>query len=656
MTPGWWLAAAAAAALVAPYAAGVARRPATLPPWSPWRTTAWVTGALLVAASVSPPLADLAVTDHRAHMVQHLLLGMYAPLGLVLGAPARLLLGSVRPRRGRRLSHLLRSAPVHVLSHPVTAGLLDVGALYVLYLTPLEAAVRGDPALRWLVLGHFLAAGCLFTWSIAGTDPGPRRPSVRARAVVLVAAAGAHAALAKLLHARAVRGGHGPSDHTGTHDPAHAAEAAVWMYYGGDGAEVLLAVALLATWYRRRRHEHRAVAGDATHALTSSLLAPRRLPGAKIAATCKHPRVTRSFGVEEELLLVGPDGGPIARAQAVLEGAHPEHGPLEPEFMEEQIETATEPMTSLDDLTQAILDGRAGAEAAAQQHDAHIAAVGTSPVPIDGTTMSKVRYLRARTEFGLTAREQLTNGCHVHVSVADDTEGVAVIDRIGPWLAPLLALSANSPFWQGDDSGFASFRSQVWARWPTAGPSRHFGTPEAYHAAVEALVATGTVLDHAMVYFDARLSAKYPTVEIRVADVCLDPRTAALLAALSRALVETAAREAADGRPAPDAPTELLRTAHWRAGRSGITGDLLHPRTFRPAPAHDVVGVLVEHVRDALVDAGDLDTVTDTLGALWSRGNGAARQRAWYAESQGDLHRVALAAAEATLAGAARTG
>jgi carboxylate-amine ligase len=360
--------------------------------------------------------------------------------------------------------------------------------------------------------------------------------------------------------------------------------------------------------------------------------------------------VTRTFGVEEELLLVGEDGSPIARAQAVLDGDNPEHAPLEPEFMEEQIETATAPMTSLADLTQAILDDRAGAQAAAQQHGAHVVAVATSPVPIDGTTVSTLRYLRARSEFGLTAREQLTNGCHVHVSVDDDAEGVAVLDRIGPWLAPLLALSANSPFWHGHDTGYASFRSQVWTRWPTAGPARQFGTPEAYHAAVDALVATGTILDRAMVYFDARLSWRYPTVEVRVADVCLDARAAALQAALARAIVETAARDAADGTPLPEAPTELLRTAYWRAGRSGITGDLLDPRTFRPAPAHDVVGALVEHARDALVDAGDLDAVTEALGVLWSSGNGAERQREWFAETKGDLGRVALMAAEATLA------
>ena len=149
----------------------------------------------------------------------------------------------------------------------------------------------------------------------------------------------------------------------------------------------------------------------------------------------------------------------------------------------------------------------------------------------------------------------------MHVGVASDAEGVAVLDRIGPWLAPLLALSANSPYWMGDDSGYASFRSQVWSRWPTAGPTRLFGTPEAYHAAVQGLVATGTILDQGMVYFDARLSARYPTVEIRVADVCLSADTATLLAALARGLVETAARAA-----------ELARTR--RPGRDPAHRDL----------------------------------------------------------------------------------
>lgn len=355
----------------------------------------------------------------------------------------------------------------------------------------------------------------------------------------------------------------------------------------------------------------------------------------------------RTVGVEEELLLVGPDGVPVPRADAVLKSAEPADGPLEHEVMQEQIETATAPHATLEEIAAAIRADRAGAQAAADRHGARVAALATSPLPVDGTTVDKVRYLSARAEFGLTAREQLTSGCHVHVSVADDAEGVAVLDRIGPWLAPLLALSANSPYWMGDDSGYTSFRSQVWSRWHTAGPTRRFGTPEAYHAAVDGLVATGTILDKGMVYFDARLSARYPTVEIRVADVCLSADTATLLAALARGLVETAAR-AADS-PAPEAPVEILRTALWRASRSGLAGDLVDPRTWRPAPAHDVVGALVDHVREALQDMGDLDTVTELLGTLWSRGNGAARQRAWAAEANGDLGAVARRAADATL-------
>jgi carboxylate-amine ligase len=355
----------------------------------------------------------------------------------------------------------------------------------------------------------------------------------------------------------------------------------------------------------------------------------------------------RTVGVEEELLLVGPDGAPVACARDVLESAEPADGPLQHEVMEEQIETATAPRTKLEEIAAAIRAGRAGAEAAANRHGARVAALATSPLPVDGKTVAKLRYLSARARFGLTAREQLTSGCHVHVAVADDAEGVAVLDRIGPWLAPLLALSANSPYWRGVDSGYQSFRSQVWARWPTSGPTRHFGTPEAYHAAVDGLVATGTILDLGMIYFDARLSARYPTVEVRVADVCLSANTTTLLAALVRGLVETAAR--AVDSPPPEAPVEILRTALWRAGRSGLTGDLVDPRTWRPAPAHDVVGALVAHVREALVDAGDLDSVTELLGELWAAGDGASHQRAWAAEAGGDLGAVALRAADATL-------
>jgi carboxylate-amine ligase len=235
--------------------------------------------------------------------------------------------------------------------------------------------------------------------------------------------------------------------------------------------------------------------------------------------------------------------------------------------------------------------------------------------------------------FGLTAHEQLTCGCHVHVGISDADEGVAVLDRAGSWLATLLALSANSPFWQGRDSEYESFRYQVWGRWPSSGPAGPFGTSRAYRETIEQMVGSGTLIDPGMVYFDARLSERYPTVEIRIADVCLRAEDAVLVAALARALVETEARSWREGKPASPARTELLRLAAWRASRSGLDDTLLHPVTGKPGPATTVVGMLLDHCRDALSDTGDADTVAALLTDLLARGNGASFQRSVYQRS-----------------------
>ena len=213
-----------------------------------------------------------------------------------------------------------------------------------------------------------------------------------------------------------------------------------------------------------------------------------------------------------------------------------------------------------------------------------MAALGTSPLAVEPTLSSKDRYRRMGRRFGLTVAEELTCGCHVHVGIDSDEEGVGALDRIRPWLAPLLALTANSPFWQGADSGYASYRSQVWQRWPSAGPYAPFGSPDTYHDTVAAMIDSDTVLDLGMVYFDARLSAQHPTLEVRVADVCLDVDDAVLLAALVRALVETAVRAWRAGRRADPVRLELLRLAAWRAGRSGVDGMLLDPCTLAPGP------------------------------------------------------------------------
>ena len=218
-------------------------------PWNPVRTTFWIVGISLLLLATWPPLARWAHHSLRGHMVQHLLIGMLAPLGLVLAAPLTLLWRNLPAPTSRRINRGLNSPGLRTLSHPITAGLLNIGGMYVLYLTPLFAYMHSHAAVHHLVHWHFLAAGCLFTWSIAGPDPAPHRPRFALRLGVLFASVATHGYLSKLMYAhRWPRGTH--------HSLAEIQEAAQWMYYGGDLAEALLAVALFAGWYQTRRRRY----------------------------------------------------------------------------------------------------------------------------------------------------------------------------------------------------------------------------------------------------------------------------------------------------------------------------------------------------------------------------------------------------------------
>ncbi|MFF8731082.1 glutamate--cysteine ligase [Streptomyces sp. NPDC015171] len=340
----------------------------------------------------------------------------------------------------------------------------------------------------------------------------------------------------------------------------------------------------------------------------------------------------RTVGVEEELLLVDPDfGDPKALAAAVLAHAaldDPGQHVFEPELFGQMLEFATHPQSDMADLGEEIVRCRKEAARHAGQIGCGVAALATSPLPVSPSLSVNERYQWLAGRFGIPTWDQLVCGCHVHVSVESDEEGIAVLDRLRPWLAVLRAISANSPFWQGGNTGYASYRSRVWNRWPSAGPTEPFGTAERYHRRVADMVATGVILDERMAYFDARLSARYPTVEIRVADVCLCAESAVLIATLVRALVETAAREWRAGRPASGADVSMLRLADWQAARFGLEKDLLDPVTLRPRPAPHVLRSVLEYTGDALTDSGDAVRASQAVEELLRTGNGARKQLA----------------------------
>jgi carboxylate-amine ligase len=346
----------------------------------------------------------------------------------------------------------------------------------------------------------------------------------------------------------------------------------------------------------------------------------------------------RTFGVEEELLIVDPaDGSPLALAADVLDvaanvgGSSEERGTealtLKSEFKQEQVEVNSRPCGTAAELRAEIRHGRAAADAAARAVGARVAALATPPVFHATPTSGNQRYATMGNEFGLIAREQLTCGFHVHVSIDSPDEGVAVLDRMRHWLPVLLALSANSPYWMGADTGFASYRTQIWNRWPTAGPMDVFGSADGYRAVLASLLGTGVPLDEGMIYFDARLSRGHPTVEVRIADVCLYAEDALTIAVIARALVETSADEWRKGVPASNTATQVLRMANWKASRFGVNNNVLHPLEQLPYPAAEVASALLRHVMPALTETGDLALARGGVANILRRGTGERLQR-----------------------------
>jgi carboxylate-amine ligase len=359
--------------------------------------------------------------------------------------------------------------------------------------------------------------------------------------------------------------------------------------------------------------------------------------------------VVRSMGVEEELLLLDP----VTLRTTAVAGRALRHAPsgavtddaapaIEAELFQQQIELATEPCTTLDDLRAALVRARRAVVVAADAAGALAVAVPTPVLEDGGEELTrKPRYQRIRDEFGEVARQALVCGMHVHVEVPDQDEAVAVLDGIRPWLPVFLALSCNSPFFRGDDTGYASWRSQVWSRWPVAGPREPFGSAEGYRETTRLLQQWGAALDDGMLYLDVRPAADWPTVELRVADVCTEVDDAVLISGLARGLVTALVEDHRTTGIGDDAGwrADLLRAAHWRAARYGMASTLVHPTRRELAPARQVAYALVERAADGLEDAGDRGQLVDLLERLLSRGTGAARQRA-VREAHGDLSAV----------------
>ncbi|MFD3720603.1 glutamate--cysteine ligase [Streptomyces sp. NPDC058674] len=351
-----------------------------------------------------------------------------------------------------------------------------------------------------------------------------------------------------------------------------------------------------------------------------------------------RPPVPLTLGVEEEFLLVDARTFRVVpAAPLVLATAGGLPGELHPEGTRYQVELSTPVAHSAAALRKELVALRRTLGRAARAHGCRLLAAPSPVLAVEGPlrlTDDEPRQREQHRRFGALTDTLVSCGRHIHIGTLDVDTAVAVSNRVRPWLPTLIALSANSPFWGGRDTGHASWRAMAWAGWPSAGLPPHFTSTAHFRRSVQTLLGSGAALDLKMVYWDLRPSGHWPTLEIRAPDMSPDIDTAVLQAELARALVATSLREIGERRPDPPLRDDVLRLARWRAAHDGLEGFGLDPYSGTELPAADLAEALLDLVAPELAAAGDLDHAAKTMAGLLRDGSGAHRQRAAFARRQ----------------------
>ena len=301
-------------------------------------------------------------------------------------------------------------------------------------------------------------------------------------------------------------------------------------------------------------------------------------------------------------------------------------GAIKAEVTDSQIELTTHPCVGRRELLRALESLRAEAAALALERGYLVLPTGTPLLgSVEEQTISRSeRYDVIRARFGRLVREQQFSGLHVHVGMHDLDARAAASNALRPWLPVLVALSANSPIWMGEDTGFASWRVVNRVRWPISGPPPVWSSYADYQVHLDELVDLGAAMDPGSIYWDVRLSHRYPTVEARVADTPLTAAEAVLVACLVRAV----AASALAGRSVPPIESHVLRSSVFAAARGGLNADIADPfHPHRTAAAPDAVRSLLDFVADELAAYGDREFVVEQVRLVLTRGCGATRQR-----------------------------
>jgi len=343
-----------------------------------------------------------------------------------------------------------------------------------------------------------------------------------------------------------------------------------------------------------------------------------------------------TIGVEEEFLVVDTETGALSpRGPELIErsAALGEHVCAELNLC--QIEVDTPVCTDLAEVGAELRSMRRLLRESGAEIGVAPAAVATHPFSSwtqVGVDLEEERYEKMTNRFRRLAHEHVICGCHVHIGVDDPVERFTILQAARAWVPTMLAMSVNSPYWQGEDTGYASYRTVVWSRWPTAGMPPEVTSPEELEQLIADLKAIDAIEDETHLYWWIRPSLRHPTIEFRVCDTFLFVDDAVAMAGLIRGLCWTALHEPSSLGPVPH--EQVLRSAMWQAARHGLRRELVDPWQLATRPAGDVVRDLVEAARPGLEHFGDLAVVEGLVSQLLTRETGASAQRLVRAEEE----------------------
>ncbi len=314
---------------------------------------------------------------------------------------------------------------------------------------------------------------------------------------------------------------------------------------------------------------------------------------------------------------------------------------VKPELFQSVLEIATRPCAGVPEAAAELADLRRVVGEVVEQEGMRLGAAGTHPFARcdEQRIVQRERYIELARELTFIADRELIFGTHVHVGMSSPEEAIYVADGIRRYLPLLLALSANSPFWEGRRTGMQSARTPVFRAFPRSGIPPHYGSWEIFSSRVDQMVRSGAISDYTYLWWDVRPHPRIGTVETRIFDQANEVEDTVAFAALTQSLAHRFVAAYRDGEPLFEVPWELVDDNKVRAALRGMEGRLLDVSAGTHVPATDLADRLLDELAPSAAELG-CSAELARIRAILTEGTGSVRQLALADEQGSDLHAV----------------